>query len=148
MLIRLSLKLLKDSKEVTKIHLRNLETLANKLRPTKMHICPTRKISEGFFKISKSSIWLITYRFINLKFKKKKMSDQIDSGQIPRKVKVVAKDFAAKYSNKPECFHFLTHDCGAYLSSYDTMTIWHMRDLANGSRSRIRGTAVKHLNVP
>ena len=63
-------------------------------------------------------------------------------------VKVVAKDFAAKYSDKQECFHFLTHDCGAYLSSYDTMTIWHLKELASGARKRIKASQIKHFNVP
>lgn len=76
------------------------------------------------------------------------MSSLIDSSSQPQKVKVVAKDFAAKFSSKPECFHFLTHDCGSFLSSFDTMTIWHLRDLASGRRKRIKGGDVKHLSVP
>ena len=63
-------------------------------------------------------------------------------------MKVTAKDFAAKMRNKQEVYHFLTHEVGAYLSAYDTMTVWHMRDLVSGKRKRIQGKEVKHLNVP
>jgi len=77
------------------------------------------------------------------------MSNQnfIDSSSA-RKVKVTAKDFAAKMRNKQEVYHFLTHEVGAYLSSYDTMTVWHMRDLVSGKRRRIKAKEIKHLNVP
>ena len=63
-------------------------------------------------------------------------------------IKVTAKDFAAKMRNKQEVYHFLTHEVGTYLSSYDTMTVWHMRDLVSGKRKRIKGKEVKHMNVP
>ena len=64
------------------------------------------------------------------------------------KVRVTAKEFAAKCKDKREVYHMLSHDMGVYLSSYDTMTIWHMRDLASGTCTRIKGTDVCHLNVP
>jgi hypothetical protein len=34
------------------------------------------------------------------------------------------------------------------LPDYDSVTIWHCRDLASGKRRRIYGKDVKHLNVP
>ncbi len=64
------------------------------------------------------------------------------------KVRVSAKEFAAKAKDKREVYHILTHDSGVYLSAYDTMTIWHMRDLASGRCTKILGTHVKHYNVP
>ena len=73
--------------------------------------------------------------------------NQINSSSRPN-VKVTAKDFAAKMRNKQEVYHFLTHEVGTYLSSYDTMTVWHMRDLVSGKRKRIKGKEVMHLNVP
>ena len=54
-----------------------------------------------------------------------------------------AKSFGAKYTSKREIYRFLTHDCGAYLASYQTMTIWHMRDLVSGERSRIEEKNVR-----
>ena len=38
--------------------------------------------------------------------------------QAPAKVKITAKDFAAKYSSKREVFNFLSVDVGAYLPRY------------------------------
>ena len=35
-----------------------------------------------------------------------------------------------------------------YLPSYDTVTVWHMRDLVSGKRLRINAKEIKHLNVP
>ena len=75
-------------------------------------------------------------------------SQQQINSAAQQKVRVTAKDFAAKMRDKQEVYHFLTHEVGAYLSSYDTMTVWHMRDLVSGKRRRIKGTDVKHLNVP
>ena len=34
------------------------------------------------------------------------------------------------------------------MPSYDTVTVWHMRDLLSGTRKMIKGTDVKHYNVP
>ena len=61
---------------------------------------------------------------------------------------VTAKDFASKYREKHEVFHFLTHDCGVYLPHYDTVTIWHLRDIASGKRRKILGKDMLFLNVP
>ena len=61
---------------------------------------------------------------------------------------MTAKEFAAKARDKREVYHILSHDMGVYLSSYDTMTIWHMRDLASGKCTKIFGKDLKHLHVP
>ena len=36
----------------------------------------------------------------------------------PGKVKITAKDFAAKYKSKREVYNFLSVDCGIYLPKY------------------------------
>ena len=59
------------------------------------------------------------------------------------KVNVDAQAFGAKFQSKREVYRFLTHDCQAYLSSFETMTIYHMADLAAGRRRRIKTIAVK-----
>ena len=41
--------------------------------------------------------------------------------------KITAAEFAAKYKSKKECFNFLTVACKAYLSSYETMTIYFLK---------------------
>jgi hypothetical protein len=63
-------------------------------------------------------------------------------------VAISAAEFGAKASSKREVYRFLTHDCGAYLSSYETMTIFHMRDLAAGKRKRINAKDAKVITVP
>ena len=63
--------------------------------------------------------------------------DGINNGgaaQIPQKVKLTAKEFAAKFSTKRECFTFLTIDCKAYLPDYDTLTIYFLKDLIAGKK--------------
>ena len=67
--------------------------------------------------------------------------------QLPR-VSVDAATFGAKYQSKREVFRFLTHDCGAFLGSYESMTIYHMADLVAGRRKRIKQVDVKHITVP
>ena len=47
-----------------------------------------------------------------------------------------------------EVYHFLSHACNIYLPSYDTVTVWHLRDLLSKKRTRIMGTDVKHIHVP
>ena len=61
---------------------------------------------------------------------------------------VSAQSFGAKYAGKREVYRFLTHDVGAYLSSYETMTIWHMKDLVNGMRKMLKAKEVKHVTIP
>ena len=84
------------------------------------------------------------------------MSYNINSAQRPqvnnagqRQLAVVsAQSFGAKYAGKREVYRFLTHDVGAYLSSYETMTVFHMKDLVNGKRKMIKAKDIKHVTVP
>ena len=49
------------------------------------------------------------------------MSNNNDGNQImqaPSKVKVTAKDFAAKYKSKREIYNFISVDCGIYLPAH------------------------------
>ncbi len=52
----------------------------------------------------------------------------------PQKVAITAKEFAAKYNSKKECFNFLSVDCKAYLSSYETVTIYFLKDIIAGKK--------------
>ena len=63
-------------------------------------------------------------------------------------VSITAKEFASKYREKHEVYHFLAHDCGIYLPHYDTVTVWHLRDIASGKRRKILGKDVQYLSVP
>ena len=77
------------------------------------------------------------------------MDNNIDGSSLaPSKVKVTAKEFGAKFKDKREVYHFLSHKVGVFLCSYDTVTIWHLRDLMSGKRTRIKGENVKHIHVP
>ena len=51
-----------------------------------------------------------------------------------QKVTVTAQEFRAKYNSKKECFNFLSVDCKAYLSSYETVTIYFLKDLIAGQK--------------
>ena len=63
-------------------------------------------------------------------------------------VSVDASAFAAKYQSKREVYRFLTHDCGIYLPTYETVTVYHMRDIVANKRRKIKSTDVKHISVP
>ena len=64
--------------------------------------------------------------------------------QVPKHV-VTAAEFAAKYRSKQEVFRFLSFEVGAYLPSYDSVTIWHLKDLAAGRRKIIKAASVKTI---
>ena len=65
-----------------------------------------------------------------------------------QKVKITADEWAAKARNKMECYHLVAHGFGAYLPAAENVTIWHLRDLADGVKKRISCTQVKYLHVP
>ena len=59
-----------------------------------------------------------------------------------------AQAFASKFQSKREIFRFLSSEAKIYLSPYETMTIWHLRDLASNKRKRIKADDMKHIEVP
>ena len=61
---------------------------------------------------------------------------------------MTAASFGAKYASKKEVYRFLTNEVRAYLSGYETMTVWHMRDLCSKQRRRIHLDEVKHIIIP
>ena len=65
-----------------------------------------------------------------------------------QKVRITAEEWATKARNKTECYHLVAHGFGAYLPAVDNVTIWHLRDLADGVKKRISCTQVKYLHVP
>ena len=76
------------------------------------------------------------------------MADQHQQIQAPQVVHLNPASFGAKYQSKREVYRFLSCDCGTYLSSYDTMTVWHMRDLVGNKRTRIKCKDVKTIQIP
>ena len=61
---------------------------------------------------------------------------------------VTTNEFNAKYRSKKEVYRFLAFDCGVYLPAYDTVPIWHLRDIAAGKRKYIKALGVKTIQVP
>ena len=47
-----------------------------------------------------------------------------------------------------EVYRFLTNDCRVYLPGYETVTVWHMRDIVANKRSKIKCQDVKHIIIP
>ena len=51
------------------------------------------------------------------------------------RVRIPAVEWQSKYKSKKENFEFLTVHCKAWLSSYDTVTIYFCKDLVSGKKS-------------
>ena len=49
-----------------------------------------------------------------------------------RNVKISAMAFAAKYKSKKEIYYLLTVDANAFLPSYETITIYYLKDIISG----------------
>jgi len=49
-------------------------------------------------------------------------------------IQIDQKIFSAKYSTKGEVFRFLATEAMIYLPSFDTVTIWHLKELASGTK--------------
>jgi hypothetical protein len=45
---------------------------------------------------------------------------------------VVSKNFSAKFGTKGEVWRFMASEARVYVPSYQTITIWHLKDLASG----------------
>ena len=63
-------------------------------------------------------------------------------------VQISAKEIGAKFRSKREIYRFLTAECKCYLGDFETMTIWHLRDLAAGDRQIILSSRVKFISIP
>ena len=47
-----------------------------------------------------------------------------------------------------QIYRFLTAEVRAYLAPFESMTVWHLRDIAGGKRKLIKCEDVKILQVP
>ena len=63
-------------------------------------------------------------------------------------VRIPASEWQSKYKSKREQFEFLTVQCKAYLSSYETVTIYFCKDLITGKKSYVKCDSVKVMFVP
>jgi hypothetical protein len=57
-----------------------------------------------------------------------------NANQIVGPQNVIASSFGSKFSSKGEIWRFLATEAGLYLPSYDTVTIWHLKDIASGAK--------------
>ena len=64
------------------------------------------------------------------------------------KVKISAKEIGAKFRSKREIYRFLCAEVKCYLGDFETMTVWHLRDLAAGDRQIIKSENVKYISIP
>ena len=55
-----------------------------------------------------------------------------------RKVGVNSSEFNQRFSSKQETFRFLATECGIYLDTYETMSIYHLKDIVSGNRKHIK----------
>ena len=62
------------------------------------------------------------------------MEQNMNAGQNPGPQHVVASAFAAKFETKGEIWRFLATEAHIYLPPYATVTIWHLKDVASGSK--------------
>ena len=66
----------------------------------------------------------------------------------PQLAQISQAAFAAKFQSKREVYRFLSSEVRAYLPSYETVTVWHLRDLAMGVKRIIPCDDVKVIDVP
>lgn len=69
-------------------------------------------------------------------------------GAMPQKVQITSKEFGSKFQSKREVYRFLSTEVKMYLDSYETMTIWHLRNLASGKKKWISCSDIKTINIP
>ena len=65
-----------------------------------------------------------------------------------RLVKVTAAEFGSMASSKVEVYRFLAAEVGAFLDTYHTMTVWHLRDIMSGKRNLVKSADVRHIFIP
>ena len=63
-------------------------------------------------------------------------------------VKISAKEFAAKYNSKYECYNFLACDVGVYLPHYESVTIYFLKDLIGGKKKTISCKLHASIHIP
>ena len=61
---------------------------------------------------------------------------------------ITSTEFSSRFSSKIECFRFLASECKVYLPKPEHVTIWHLRDIASGTKTHIKSDKVKHIAIP
>ena len=74
--------------------------------------------------------------------------DDINDSQKSKLKQVTAKEFAAKYATKRDVWRLLNVDCKWFIPPADTVTIWHLRELASRQRTRIKRRGMRTIVLP
>lgn len=61
--------------------------------------------------------------------------------------KITTAEFAAKFKSKKEVYYFLVVDVQAFLPSYQTVTIYFLKDLVNGTK-KCKSIFFKNYLIP
>ena len=62
--------------------------------------------------------------------------------------KITAQEFAAKLPTKRDVWRFLGNEAKWYLPPEETVTIWHLRDMAMGKRTHIKNSKLRNIHMP
>lgn len=62
------------------------------------------------------------------------MTDNQNMAEDEQTYIVDQKEFASKFRTKGETWRFLATDAGVYVPPMSTVTIWHLKELANGEK--------------
>ena len=58
------------------------------------------------------------------------------------------KTFTSKFQTKNELWALMTQEVKAFCPPKDTVTAWHLRDMATGAKGILKCDQLKHLSVP
>ena len=64
------------------------------------------------------------------------------------KVSISSKEIGAKFEAKNEIYRFLASEVGVYLPSYETITIFHLRDIMSGAKKKVKSAQIRHISIP
>ena len=62
--------------------------------------------------------------------------------------RLTVQEFSAKFNNKREVYTFLTVDCERFCPPIDTVTIWHLKDMACGLKGSVLCKDIHKIYVP
>ena len=74
------------------------------------------------------------------------MNLNMNAGVEPEKIH--SKSFSAKFGTKGEVWRFIATEARIYVPDYRTISIWHCKDLASGTKKAIFCDQVKVIFVP
>ena len=88
------------------------------------------------------------------------INTSLENGGSKQRVKLLASEFATRYSSKKEVYGFLSRDAKAYLSGYEGCSIYFLQALITGSKKckysaivlklilDVHCDKIRHIEVP